>query len=101
MCVKILLEHGPDGEMRMAGGWTHAHCAAERGSLTILQALVQRGLNVTKTDFTGDTPKQMVEIYGHQDFLEFIERYTLLQISRRLGAYLPTIFDKEMMKVMF
>ena len=30
MCVKILLEHGADGEMRMAGGRTHAHCAAER-----------------------------------------------------------------------
>ena len=45
---KILLEHGPDGEMRMAGGWTSAHCAAERGSLAILQAMVQRGVSVTK-----------------------------------------------------
>ena len=56
---------------------------------------------MTKKDFAGDTPKQMVEIYGHQDFLEFIERYTLLKISRRLGAYLSTIFGKEMMKLMF
>ena len=75
MCVKILLEHGADGGMRIAGGWTHAHCAVERGSLAILQALVQRGLNVTKKDFAGHTPwKQVAEIYGHQDFLEFIER---------------------------
>ena len=74
MCVKILLEHGADGEMHMAGGWTHAHRATERGSLAILQALVQRGLNVTKKDFAGHTPKQVAEIYGHQDFLEFIER---------------------------
>ena len=63
MCVKILLEHGADGGMRMAGGWTHAHCAAERGSLAVLQALVQKGLNVTKKDFAGDTPKQVAEIY--------------------------------------
>ena len=40
--------------MRMAGGWTPAHCAAERGSLEILQALVQRGVSVTKKDFAGD-----------------------------------------------
>ena len=74
ICVKILLEHGADGEMRMAGGWTPAHCAAERGSLAILQALVQRGVSVTKKDFAGDTPKQVAEIYGRQDCLEFIER---------------------------
>ena len=35
-CVEKLLEHGADGEMRMAGGWTPAHCAAECGSLEIL-----------------------------------------------------------------
>ena len=74
ICVKILLEHGADGEMRMAGGWTPAHCAAERGSLEILQALVQRGISVTKKDFAGDTPKRVAQIYGHQDCLQFIER---------------------------
>ena len=51
LCVKILLKHGADGEMRMAGGWTPAHCAAERGSLAILQALVQRGVSLTKKEF--------------------------------------------------
>ena len=74
ICVKILREHGADGEMRMAGGWTPAHCAAERGSLAILQALVQKGVSVTKKDFAGDTPKRVAEIYGCQDCLEFVER---------------------------
>ena len=74
ICVKILLEHGADGEMRMAGGWTPAHCAAERGSLEILQALVQKGVSVTKKDFAGDTPKRVAQIYGHQDCQVFIER---------------------------
>ena len=60
--------------MRMTGGWTPAHCAAERGSLAILQALVQKGVNVTKKDFAGETPKRVAQIYGHQDCLEFIER---------------------------
>ena len=42
------MEHVADGEMHTAGGWTPAHCVAERGSLAILQALVQRRVNVTK-----------------------------------------------------
>ena len=74
ICVNILLEHGADGEMHMAGGWTPAHCAAESGSLAILQALVQRGVSVTKKDFAEDAHKRVAEIYGHQDCLEFIER---------------------------
>ena len=57
--------------MRMTGGWTPAHCDAERESQAVLQALVQRGVRVTKKDFAGDTPKQVAEIYGHQDCLEF------------------------------
>ena len=48
ICAKILMEHVADGEMHTAGGWTPAHCVAERGSLAILQALVQRRVNVTK-----------------------------------------------------
>ena len=72
--VKILLVHGAEDEMCMAGGWTPAHCDAERGSLAILQAPVLRGVRLTKKDFAGDTNKQVAEIYGHQDCLEFIER---------------------------
>ena len=64
ICVKILREHGADGELRMTGGLTPAHCAAKRGSLAILQALVQRGVSVTKKDFARDTPKRVAEIYG-------------------------------------
>ena len=74
ICVKILLEHGADGEMCMAGEWTPAHCTTERETLAILQALVQRAVSVTKKDFAGDTPKRVAEIYGHQDCLEFIEK---------------------------
>ena len=50
----------------MAGGWIPAHCATERGSLALV--------SMTKKDFAGDTPKQVAEIYGHQDCLEFIEK---------------------------
>ena len=74
-CVEKLLEHGADGNMRMAGGWTPAHCAAERGSLEILQALVDGGASVTKEDNTGDTPKRVAQIYGHKHCVWFIERY--------------------------
>ena len=80
-CVEKLLEHGADGDMRMAGGWTPAHCAAENGSVTILQALVDNGASVTKKDNTGDTPKRVAQIYGHVDCVKFIERFgTLLPI---------------------
>ena len=58
----------------MAGGWTPAHCAAEKGSLEILQAFVGYGVSVTKKDNTGDTPKRVATIYGHKDCVEFIER---------------------------
>lgn len=74
-CVEKLLEHGADGEMRMAGGWTPAHCAAEKGSVEILQALVENGVNVKKKDNTGETPKRVAQIYGHVDCVNFIERY--------------------------
>ena len=74
-CVEKLLEYGADGEMRMAGGWTPAHCAAEKGCLAILQALVENGVSVTKKDHTGDTPKRVAQIYGHNNCIEFIERY--------------------------
>lgn len=73
-CVEKLLEHGADGEMRMAGGWTPAHCAAENGSVEILQVLVDNGASVTKKDNTGDTPKRVAQIYGHMDCVKFIER---------------------------
>lgn len=73
-CVEKLLEHGADGEMRMAGGWTPAHCAAESGSLEILQTLVANGVSVTKQDNTGDTPKRVAMIYGHKHCMDFIER---------------------------
>ena len=74
-CVEKLLEHGADGEMRMSGGWTPAHCAAEKGSVAILQALVENGASVTKKDNTGDTPKRVAQIYGHKECVLFIERY--------------------------
>jgi len=73
-CVEKLLEHGADGDMRMAGGWTPAHCAAENGSVEILQVLVDNGASVTKKDNTGDTPKRVAQIYGHMDCVKFIER---------------------------
>lgn len=76
-CVEKLLEHGADGEMRMAGGWTPAHCAAEKGSVEILQVLVDNGASVTKKDNTGDTPKKVARIYGHVDCVKLIERYVL------------------------
>lgn len=73
-CVEKLLEHGADGEMRMAGGWTPAHCAAEYGSVAILQALAENGIGVTKKDNTGDTPKRVAQIYGHKGCVKFFER---------------------------
>ena len=64
----------------MAGGWTPAHCAAENGSVAILQALVDNGLSVTKKDNTGDTPKRVAQVYGHVDCVKFFERYGTLSL---------------------
>jgi len=59
--------------MRMAGGWTPAHCDAERGSLAILQALVLRGVKLTKKDFAGDTNKQVAGFMGTKTVLSSLK----------------------------
>ena len=79
-CVEKLLEQGADGEMRMAGGWTPAHCAAEKGCVAILQALVYNGVSVTKKDNAGDSPKRVAQIYGHKECVKFIEGYAVLNV---------------------
>ncbi|EDO40644.1 predicted protein [Nematostella vectensis] len=73
-CVKKLLEHCADGEMRMSGGWTPAHCAAERGSINVLRALADGGVSLTEEDNFGDTPKRVAEINGQKKAMEFLDR---------------------------
>lgn len=105
-CVEKLLEHGADGEMRMAGGWTPAHCAAEHGSVEILQALVENGISVTKKDNTGDMPKRVAQIYGHEECVKFLEsldnkfkeeKQNELETEDQSRTTTP-IFDLDMMK---
>ena len=68
------MEHGADGSMRMTGGRTPAHCAAEKGSVAVLQALVDNGVSITDPDNSGDTPKRVAQIYGHKECVQLIER---------------------------
>ena len=86
-CAEKLLEHGADGEMRMAGGWTPAHYAAEKGSVEILRALVENGASVTKKDNSGDTPKRVAQIYGNKECVNFIERYA--RVTTEMHCTLP------------
>lgn len=60
--------------MRMSGGWTPAHCAAERGSVKILQALIDAGVSVTMEDNSGDTPRKIALVYGREKCIELLDR---------------------------
>ena len=73
-CIKVLLEHCADGDMRMIGGWTPAHCAAEHGHLDVLQALIDGDVSVDKEDYTGTTPKRVAEMYGQLECVKLLER---------------------------
>ena len=73
-CVKLLLENKADASIKMAGGWTPAHCAAEMGRLAVLKVMVEFGAPVNIPDSTGDTPKRIAEIYSHQDCIEYLAK---------------------------
>ena len=65
-CTKLLLDYGADSQMRMVGGWTAAHCAAEGGHLEVLKIFIEHGCPTYLTDDSGDTPANVAEIYSHE-----------------------------------
>ena len=83
-CIKLLLDHEADSTVRMTGGWTPAHCAAEEGRLNSLHVLHEHGAALCLTENTGDTPRRLAEIYGHTECAEFLKRYRYL-----MNLYIP------------
>ena len=73
-CIRLLLEFGAKETTRM--GWTPAHSSAEAGKLPVLRALVTAG--VAKY---GDTPRRVVEIYGHKECAAFLAQYVMQSID--------------------
>ena len=71
-CIRLLLEFGAKGTIRMSMGWTPAHSSAEAGKLSALRALVTAGGAVDRKDKYGDTPRRVAEIYGHKECAAFL-----------------------------
>ncbi len=64
--TKLLLDYGADAQMRMTGGWTPAHCAAEGGHIEVLKMLIKHRCPMYLTDDSGDTPADVAAVYGHK-----------------------------------
>ncbi|XP_028406330.1 ankyrin repeat domain-containing protein 66-like [Dendronephthya gigantea] len=83
-CIKLLMENDADATVRMAGGWTPAHCAAEEGKLNSLRVLHEHGAPLCLTENTGDTPRRVAEIYGHEECVEFLKSVEKTDEQRKL-----------------
>ncbi|XP_073442671.1 ankyrin repeat domain-containing protein 66 isoform X2 [Dendrobates tinctorius] len=71
--VKLLVDYGARPCLRTDIGWTPAHFAAESGKLSILRTLHSLHAPIDATDFHGDSPRRIAEIYGHKDCVKFLE----------------------------
>ncbi|XP_078502876.1 ankyrin repeat domain-containing protein 66-like [Lissotriton helveticus] len=71
--VKLLIEHGARPCLRTDSGWTPAHFAAESGRLVVLRCLHSLHAPMDLPDLSGDTPKRIAQIYGHQDCVKYLE----------------------------
>lgn len=85
-CIRLLLDNGAQGTAVTDTGWTPAHFAAEAGKLTVLRALHNASIFVTKKDNYGDTPRRLAEIYGHDECVKFLEIVEASEREKRLAS---------------
>lgn len=71
--TKLLLDHGADAQMRMTGGWTPAHCAAEGGHVEVLKVLIEYRCPIDVKDDSGDTPAYIASVYNHKSVMKLLE----------------------------
>ncbi|CAJ0921922.1 unnamed protein product [Ranitomeya imitator] len=78
--VKLLVDYGARPCLRTDIGWTPAHFAAESGKLSVLRTLHSLHAPIDATDFHGDSPRRIAEIYGHKDCVKFLETGILMNV---------------------
>ena len=71
--TKLLLDYGADAQMRMTGGWTPAHCAAEGGHIAVLKLFIDHSCPMYLTDDSGDTPADIATVYEHKAARKMLE----------------------------
>jgi ankyrin repeat protein len=49
------------------------HYAAESGNITLVQALLEEGLDINSTDKNGDTPLSLLVKNNYHKLVEFVE----------------------------
>ena len=72
--MRLLLQHGAQGDVRMDMDWTPAHCAAEAGRLPALRALHAANIPVNLPDKYRDTPRRLAQMYGHVDCVRYLQQ---------------------------
>jgi ankyrin repeat protein len=47
--------------------WTPLHCAASRGNINVIRALIAAGANTTIKENKGKTPSEFAILHGHSE----------------------------------
>ncbi|KAK1338338.1 hypothetical protein QTO34_001453, partial [Cnephaeus nilssonii] len=72
--MKLLIQYGARPCLVTDVGWTPAHFAAESGHLNVLKMLHALHAAIDASDFFGDTPKRIAQIYGQKACVAFLEK---------------------------
>jgi ankyrin repeat protein len=71
--VRLLVQRGADVNHRAAGGWTPLHLAASRGSLPVIELLLEAGADPAATSDDGKTAADVARERGHPDAARRLE----------------------------
>lgn len=72
--VRALLDNGADVNATDASGWTALHAAAYKGSLEVMQLLLERGAVMPRNRWILSSPLVIAEKLGHPVLVEFLKR---------------------------
>ncbi|XP_033120936.1 ankyrin repeat domain-containing protein 66-like [Anneissia japonica] len=82
--ARVLLDNGADATMATESGWTAAHFAAEIGKVGILRVLHKFKAPMDMPDTSGDTPRDIAQLYGHQECVAFFDMVEQEAIEKAL-----------------
>jgi len=89
--VQWLLEHGADADpVFAANGETPLHVAAQQWDVALVEALVQRGADVSRRRTDGRTPYAVAELNGNREVADWLRAHgasdEMLPVDRLVAA---------------
>lgn len=88
-CVRLLLQHGADVNMRDAHGASALHRASIDGCKESVSLLLESGADVNAQDVEGRVPLHCASKYLRMDCLDLLKGYGADETLRDLGGGLP------------